>query len=68
MFTTPVRAQPPGAEAAVRLADTVDGTCGLEVDSEHPVSFATETREQYEALVERIEEWKPDGAYDRAYR
>lgn len=67
VFITPVHAQAPDVEAAVRLVDTVDDTYDLGVDSEPLASFAAEIRKHYEGLAERMEEAEPEGAYDRMY-
>jgi len=68
VFITPVHAQAPDADAAVRLVDTIDETYDLGVDSEPPLaSFAADVRRHYEDLAERIEEREPDGTYDRMY-
>ncbi|WP_144796255.1 proteasome assembly chaperone family protein [Halorubrum depositum] len=67
VFITPVHAQAPDVEAAVRLVDTVDDTYDLGVDSEPLASFAEEIRRHYEGLAERMEEREPEGGYDRMY-
>ena len=67
VFITPVHAQAPDIEAAVRLVDTVDETYDLGVDSEPLASFAAEIRRHYEGLAERIEERDSEGSYDRMY-
>ncbi|MUW13839.1 proteasome assembly chaperone family protein [Halorubrum sp. CBA1125] len=67
VFVTPVHAQAPDVEAAVRLVDTVESTYDLGVDSEPLASFAAEIRRHYEDLAERIDEREPDGTYDRMY-
>jgi len=67
VFITPVHAQAPDVEAAVRLVDTVNGAYDLGVDSEPLASFAADIREHYEGLAERMEEREPEGGYDRMY-
>jgi uncharacterized protein len=67
VLITPVHAQAPDVEAAVRLVDTVNDTYGLGVDSEPLASFAAAIRNHYEGLAERMEEEEPDVAYDRMY-
>ncbi|WP_123621814.1 proteasome assembly chaperone family protein [Halorubrum sp. CSM-61] len=67
VFITPVHAQAPDADAAVRLVDTIDETYDLGVDSGPLASFAADVRRHYEDLAERIEEREPDGTYDRMY-
>ncbi|MDZ5812187.1 PAC2 family protein [Halorubrum sp. AD140] len=67
VFITPVHAQAPDVEAAVRLVDTVDEVYDLGVDSGPLVSFAEEIRKHYQGLAERMEEREPEGTYDRMY-
>ncbi|MFW6317400.1 MAG: proteasome assembly chaperone family protein [Halorubrum sp.] len=67
VLITPVHAQAPDVEAAVRLVDTVNDVYDLGVDSGPLASFAAEIRKHYEGLAERIEEREPDGTYDRMY-
>ncbi|GAB7008634.1 proteasome assembly chaperone family protein [Halorubrum trueperi] len=67
VFITPVHAQAPDIEAAVRLVDTIDETYDLGVDSEPLEAFAAEIRRHYEGLAERMKEREPDGTYDRMY-
>jgi len=67
VFVTPVHAQAPDADAAVRLVDTIDETYDLGVDSDPLVSFAADVRRHYEDLAEQIEDREPDGTYDRMY-
>jgi len=67
VFITPVHAQAPDADAAVRLVDTIDETYDLGVDSAPLASFAADVRRHYGDLAERIEEREPDGTYDRMY-
>jgi len=47
VFITPVHAQAPDADAAVRLVDTIDETYDLGVDSEPLASFAADVRRHY---------------------
>lgn len=67
VFITPVHAQAPDVEAAVRLVDTVNGAYDLGVDPEPLTSFAAEIRKHYEGLAERMEESEPERGYDRMY-
>ncbi len=67
VFITPVHAQAPDVEAAVRLVETANDTYDLGVDAGPLASFAEEIRRHYEGLAERIEEDEPDGTYDRMY-
>ncbi len=67
VFLTPVHAQVPDVEAAVRLVETIDEVYGLGVDSGPLEAFAADIRRHYEDLAERIEDREPDGTYDRMY-
>lgn len=67
VFITPVHAQVPDVEAAIRLVETVDDVYDLGVDSGPLETFAADVRRHYEDLAERIEEREPDGTYDRMY-
>jgi len=67
VFITPVHAQAPDVEAAVRLVDTIDATYDLGVDSGPLEAFAAEIRQYYEDLAEQIDEREPEGTYDRMY-
>jgi len=67
MFITPVHAQAPDIDAAVRLVDTINETYDLGVNPEPLAEFAAEIRRHYEGLAERIEEREPEGSYDRMY-
>jgi len=67
VFITPVHAQAPDADAALRLVEAIDETYDLGVDSAPLMSFAADVRRHYEDLAERIEDREPDGTYDRMY-
>ncbi|MFC5135114.1 MULTISPECIES: proteasome assembly chaperone family protein [Haloferacaceae] len=67
LFVTPVHAQAPDVEAAVRLVETVTDLYELDVDAGPLEAFAAEIRRHYEDLAERIEEREPEGSYDRMY-
>ncbi|RLM63979.1 proteasome assembly chaperone family protein [Halorubrum sp. Atlit-8R] len=67
VFVTPVHAQAPDAEAAVRLVDTANAVYDLGVDAGPLEAFAQEIQRRYEDLAERIEEREPEGSYDRMY-
>ena len=67
LFVTPVHAQAPDVEAAVRLVETATDLYGLDVDAGPLEAFAAEIRRHYEDLAERIEEREPEGTYDRMY-
>lgn len=55
VFTTPVHAQAPDAEAALRLLDAVELTYGLDVDTGPLEEFAEEVREHYAELADQIQ-------------
>jgi uncharacterized protein len=55
LFITPVHAQTPDVEAAIRLIDAVEEVYGLTVDSEPLVQFATEVERYYRDLAARLE-------------
>jgi len=67
LFVTPVHAQAPDIDAALRLVETVDEVYGLDVDAEPLKAFAAEIRQHYEDLAARIEEREPDTWSDRMY-
>ena len=67
LFVTPVHAQAPDIDAALRLVETVDEVYGLDVDAEPLKAFAAEIRQHYEDLAARIEEREPDAWSDRMY-
>ena len=67
VFVTPVHAQAPDVDAAVRLVDTVDAIYDLGVDAAPLEAFAEAIRRRYEDLAERMEEREPEGTYDRMY-
>ncbi|WP_434521847.1 proteasome assembly chaperone family protein [Halorubrum sp. AS12] len=67
VFVTPVHAQAPDVDAAVRLVDTANAIYELGVDAAPLEAFAEEIRRRYEDLAERIEEREPEGSYDRMY-
>jgi uncharacterized protein len=67
LFVTPVHAQAPDVEAAVRLVETATDLYELDVDAGPLEAFAAEIRRHYEDLAERIEEREPEGTYDRMY-
>jgi len=56
VFTTPVHAQAPDAEAAIRLVETASDVYGLDVDTGPLEAFAAEVADHYEQLSERLRE------------
>lgn len=55
VYITPVHAQVPDVEAAIRLLDTVAPLYGLEVDTGPLEAFASEVTQYYTELAERVE-------------
>ncbi|MFB6207300.1 MAG: proteasome assembly chaperone family protein [Haloglomus sp.] len=55
VFVTPVHAQAPDVEAAIRLLDTVADIYDLQVDTGPLEAFAAEVAQYYEDLAERVE-------------
>jgi uncharacterized protein len=56
VFSTPVHAQAPDAEAAVRLVETASDVYGLDVDTGPLEAFAAEVADHYAQLSERLQE------------
>ncbi|WP_276301244.1 proteasome assembly chaperone family protein [Halorussus lipolyticus] len=56
VFLTPVHAQAPDVEAAIRLLETVQTVYGLEIDTGPLEEFAAEVQGYYEGLAERLQE------------
>ncbi len=55
VFVTPVHAQTPDVEAAIRLIDADCDVYDLEVDTEPLQDFAKEVGEYYAELAQRVE-------------
>jgi len=55
VFLTPVHAQAPDVEAALRLIDGFEAVYGLDVDSGPLEAFATEVEQYYRELASRLE-------------
>ncbi|MFB6268555.1 MAG: proteasome assembly chaperone family protein [Halobacterium sp.] len=68
VYTTPVHAQAPDVEAAIRLVDAVSDVHDLDVDTGPLEAFAAEVAQHYAELSERVErvadDERPD---DRMY-
>jgi len=68
LFVTPVHAQTPDVEAAIRLVETASEIYGIEVDTAELEAFAGKVQEYYAELQERLqgvaEQQKPE---DRMY-
>lgn len=56
VFVTPVHAQAPDVDAAIRLLETVERVYDLDIDTEPLESFAGEVRQYYEELANRLSE------------
>lgn len=54
VFITPVHAQAPDAEAALRLLDAFRAAYGIEIDTEPLETFAAEIQQHYADLAERL--------------
>jgi len=67
VYTTPVHAQAPDVEAAIRLVDAVSDVYDLDVDTGPLEAFAAEVAQHYEALSERVERAEEERAEDRMY-
>jgi uncharacterized protein len=55
-YVTPVHAQAPDIEAAIRLVETVGGIYGFGIDPAPLEAFAAEVEQYYAGLAERVEE------------
>jgi len=67
LFITPVHAQAPDVEAAIRLLEAVQGTYDLEIDIGPLEEFATEVQGYYEELAERLNERAEERPEDRMF-
>ncbi|GAB3418084.1 hypothetical protein GCM10027435_17600 [Haloparvum alkalitolerans] len=67
VYVTPVHAQVPDVEAAVRLVETVETVYDLDVDSGPLRAFAAEVEQHYAELAERMERRESDAPDDRMY-
>ncbi|MFB6093253.1 MAG: proteasome assembly chaperone family protein [Haloquadratum sp.] len=66
-FVTPVHAQVPDVEAAIRLVETVETVYGLDVDAGPLYEFATEVEQYYTELLDRMHERDVELPDDRMY-
>lgn len=64
VFTTPIHAQSPDAEAALRLLDAVVEVRELAVDTGPLQSFANELARHYAELADRLERTRTESAND----
>jgi len=67
VYVTPVHAQAPDAEAAIRLVETLESVYGFGIDSGPLREFAAEIARHYEQLAERMEDRKEELPEDRMY-
>lgn len=67
VYTTPVHAQTPDVEAAIRLVETVESVYDLGIDAGPLKEFAAEVAQYYAELDERMKEREPELPEDRMY-
>ena len=67
VYITPVHAQVPDVEAAIRLVDAVNDVYELGVDSRPLESFADEVQQYYAELANRLHESESELPEDRMY-
>jgi uncharacterized protein len=67
VFVTPVHAQAPDVDAAIRLLEAVNTTYGLEIDAGPLEQFATEVQQYYAQLAERLQGRDVEQPDDRMY-
>lgn len=66
-FVTPVHAQIPDVQAAIRLVETVEAVYNVGIDAAPLEAFATEVEQYYAELAERMEEHDDELPEDRMY-
>lgn len=67
VFVTPVHAQAPDVDAAIRLLGAVNTTYGLDIDPEPLEQFATEVQQYYAQLAERLRGMDEETSVDRMF-
>ena len=67
VYVTPVHAQVPDVDAAVRLVETAERVYGLGVDADPLEAFAVEVRQHYAELAQRLQEREAEMPEDRMY-
>ncbi|MFB6303647.1 MAG: proteasome assembly chaperone family protein [Haloferacaceae archaeon] len=67
VYVTPVHAQSPDADAAVRLVEAVADVHGLDVDAGPLREFAAAVQQHYAGLAERLAERETEASADRMY-
>ncbi|WP_336025093.1 proteasome assembly chaperone family protein [Halobellus salinisoli] len=66
-FVTPVHAQVPDIEAAIRLVETVETVYNIGIDASPLEAFAAEVEQYYTELAERMQEHDDELPEDRMY-
>jgi uncharacterized protein len=67
LYVTPVHAQAPDVDAAIRLVDTVEAVYDFGVDSSPLAPFAERVRQYYADLAARLDDHEHDVPEDRMY-
>ncbi|MDS0299292.1 PAC2 family protein [Halogeometricum sp. S1BR25-6] len=67
VYITPVHAQVPDVDAAVRLVEAAESVYGLGLDADPLEAFAGEVRQHYAELAERLEAREEEMPEDRMY-
>ncbi|SFR60864.1 proteasome assembly chaperone family protein [Halogeometricum limi] len=67
VYVTPVHAQVPDVEAAIRLVEAVESVYGLGLDADPLEAFADEVRQYYAQLAERLQDREEEMPEDRMY-
>jgi len=67
VYVTPVHAQIPDVDAAIRLVETVASVYDLDIDAGPLEEFAEEVRQYYAELMDRIETQEHERPEDRMY-
>ncbi|WP_129113307.1 proteasome assembly chaperone family protein [Halegenticoccus tardaugens] len=67
VYVTPVHAQIPDVDAAIRLLETVESVYGLGIDAAPLEDFAAEVEQYYGELANRMEARETDVPEDRMY-
>ena len=67
VYVTPVHAQAPDVDAAIRLVETVEDVYGLGIDPTPLAEFAERVRQYYADLAARMDDAENDVPEDRMY-
>ena len=54
VFVTPVHAQAPDIEAAIRLVETIESVYGVEIDTDPLREYATTLKQYYSGLADQL--------------